>query len=177
MKLLLTLKEQDIDPSAASVNPTDFSHRRAARAVVSNDQGEIGLLKVGNHNYHKLPGGGVEAGEDMQKALRRELLEEIGYEATVTAEVGEIVEYRDKWSLKQTSNCYLAKQIGQQQPPAFTEKELDDGFEIVWAPSIDGAIVLLEQDEPANYDGQFIKRRDLAFLEAAKLLVDRPKLP
>jgi 8-oxo-dGTP diphosphatase len=173
MKLLLTLKEHDIDASAVHVDPTNLSLRQAARAVVINSQGEVALLKANRHSYHKLPGGGVEDGEDMQQALHRELLEEIGCRANIITEVGKIIEYRDKWDLRQTSNCYLAKQLGQQQPPAFTAEELNDGFEVVWAPSIDDAIALLEQDEPKNYDGRFIKQRDLTFLKAAKRVISK----
>lgn len=37
--------------------------------------------------------------------------------------------------------------------------------------NIDDATTLLEQDEPTNYAGKFIWRRDLALLKVAKSLV------
>jgi 8-oxo-dGTP diphosphatase len=171
MRAILTLREQDITPGSPLVETADFKHRRAARAVVLDEQGKVALLKVNRHNYHKLPGGGVEEGEDLATALERELLEEIGCSAEVSTEIGEIVEYRDRWSLKQTSYCYLAKQLGAQQAPSLTDEEAEEGFEPIWAHTIDEAISLLERDEPDNYDGQFIKRRDVVFLKAARQLV------
>lgn len=171
MKSPLILHESDILPGTENLDPSDFFERQAARAVVLNELGQVALLKVGDHNHHKLPGGGVEDGEDMRRALERELLEEIGCEAEVVAEVGEVVEYRDQWKMKQISYCYLAKQVGEQQATSFTQEELDDGFEVIWAANIDEAISLLERDDPVNYDGRFIKPRDLAFLMAAKRLL------
>ena len=170
MKQLLVLHTSDAFPDIEDNDPSGFSHRQAARAIVTNRQGQVALLNVTKHGYHKLPGGGVEAGEDMMLALQRELVEEIGCKAEVTGEVGKIIEYRDKWTMKQTSHCYLATQIGEQSSPAFTEEELNDGFEVVWADTIDEAIALLESDMPTDYQGKFIQRRDSKFLETAKAL-------
>jgi 8-oxo-dGTP diphosphatase len=171
MKLLLTMTEKDIHPKSDIVKSANYKTRRAARAVVKNSRNQVALLKVGSHNYHKLPGGGVEKGEDLAVALERELLEEIGCKADVAAEVGKIVEYRDRWGLEQTSYCYLAAQVGSQQPTAFTDEERAEGFKVVWADTIDAAIYLLEQDHPDNYDGLFIQLRDLTFLRVAKQLL------
>jgi len=167
MERLLTIHEAGIYPGKENISSKDFKERSAARAVVLNDKNQVALLKAATYNYHKLPGGGVESGEDMRLALKRELLEEIGCAANVIAEVGEIIEYRDKWKLKQTSHCYLAKQVGKQKAPSFTQSEIDEGFEIVWADNIKSAIDLLEHDQPQNYDGLFIQQRDLALLRAA----------
>ncbi len=54
--------------------------------------------------------------------------------------------------------------------PAATMKpgELAEGMFEVKAKSIDDAIDLLSQDKPNNLEGQFIQKRDLAFLKAAK---------
>ncbi len=168
MRNILTINEQDITPEAPAIDTSNFRKREAARAVVSDNAGKVALLRVGLYDYHKLPGGGVDEGEDIPTALERELLEEIGCSAEVTGEVGEIVEYRDQFELVQTSYCFIAKQVGKKGEPDFTDKELREQFSIVWAEDIDRAISLLEQDEPTNYEGKFIKVRDLALLQAAK---------
>jgi len=170
MKHLLTIHESDIFPEKENLLSENFRTRHAARAIVFNDAGEVALLKAAAYSYHKLPGGGVEANEDMELALERELLEEIGCQADVTREIGEIIEFRDKWQMKQISHCYLANQVGKQQAPQFTQSEIEEGFEIVWAPNLSAAIKLLEQDQPQNYDGLFIQRRDITFLKAAQEL-------
>ena len=107
----------------------------------------------------------------LELALERELLEEIGCHADVTREIGEIIEFRDKWQMKQISHCYLANQAGKQQASQFTQSEIEEGFEVVWASNLSAAIKLLEQDQPQNYDGLFIQRRDITFLKAAKELI------
>jgi 8-oxo-dGTP diphosphatase len=168
MKNLLTIREQDIVPDAPVVDTANFRKREASRAVVSDSDGKVALLRVGLYDYHKLPGGGIDEGEDIPTALERELLEEIGCKAEVTGEVGEIVEYRDQFELVQTSYCFTATLVGEKGDPDFTEKELREQFSIVWADDIDGAIALLEQDVPTNYEGKFIKVRDMALLNAAK---------
>jgi 8-oxo-dGTP diphosphatase len=167
----LTIHEADIYPERQDLDPKDFRERNAARAVVLDGENRVALLHATTYNYHKLPGGGVEDGEDMALALQRELVEEIGCEADVVADVGEIIEYRDEWGLRQTSHCYLARQKGVKRPPSFTQSEIDEGFEIVWAHDIAAAISLLEQDLPQNYDGLFIQRRDLTLLRAAQALL------
>lgn len=170
MKLLLEIKEQDIKPEAPITDISLFDTREASRAIVLDDKGGVFLLKVGKHDYHKLPGGGIDEGEDIRSALARELMEEIGCVAEIIDEVGMIIEYRDEFKLKQTSYCFLAKQTGIQVPATLEEGEIEEGLYEVKAKSIDEAIALLESDAPNNYEGLFIKLRDITLLKAAKRL-------
>ena len=169
MRVICEIKSSDIMPGSVNKDPSAFAHRRASRAIVTNHKGEVALLYVGKYGYHKLPGGGIEHGEDIEQALERELLEEIGCAAEIIDEVGEIIEYRDEWDQKQTSYCYRAKQVGEAHPPMFTEKELSNGFEIVWAPNLTAARTILAHDTSrvTDYGARFITARDHAFLQAA----------
>jgi 8-oxo-dGTP diphosphatase len=171
MKNILIIREQDITPNAPAVDESNFSKREAARAVVLDEAGKVALLRVGLYDFYKLPGGGIDDGEDIPTALERELLEEIGCRAEVIHEVGEIVEYRDQFKVIQISYCFVARQVGEKGEPDFTEKEHSEQFSIVWAENIDTAIELLEQGNPANYEGKFIIVRDTALLKAAKEIV------
>ncbi len=170
MKNLLTIKEQDIVPSSPVVDTSAFRKRGASRAVLLDGNGQVYLLNVSKHGYHKLPGGGIDEGEDIKQAMERELMEEVGCKAEIIAELGTVVEYRnyDDGGLEQTSYCYLAKQVGEQVASALEKGELAEGMFEVKATGIDDAIALLSQDKPDNLEGQFIQKRDLAFLQAAK---------
>lgn len=172
MNLITTIRDSDIFEGAVDDDPKDFRIRTAARAIVLDDQGQVALLNVSNHGYFKLPGGGIEEGEDALTALARELLEEIGCEAEVTGEVGETVQYLNESQLKQTSYCYIANQVGQKNDPHFEQGELDDGFKIYWAKDIDEAIELLTASKPDDYKGKSIAKRDLALLIAAKKIIN-----
>lgn len=163
MKKLLVLG----DPNDAP----DLKERFAARAVLLNENGEVHLMLVSKHRYHKLPGGGIDNGESIDRALHRELMEEVGCRAEIIAELGIIEEFRsydDNDMLHQISYCYLAKQVGDQQESALEEDEIEEGLQHVLAPSLEVAISMLENDEPNNKEGEFIRQRDLAFLIAAK---------
>jgi len=167
MKLLKVIKHSELLPPCQSEDGGDIEIRNAARAVVFDDENKIAILHVSKHGYHKLPGGGVEDGEDMAKALEREMKEEIGSQIEVTGQVGRIIEHKDAQNLKQESFCWLADLVGEKGQPDFTEKELGDGFEVMWV-SLDEAIEIIKNDKPDNYDGKFIVIRDLCFLEEVK---------
>lgn len=160
MDLLLEIKNDKL-----SINPK--THREAARAVLFDDDNLIPLLFVSKYNYHKLPGGGIDKGEKQSEALIRECLEEIGCTIHITGELGKIVEHRTKYDMKQTSYCYYGDIVSKQGPPNFTEKEIKEGFEVVWM-TLDDAITQIEKDVPINYEGSFIKERDLTFLKKMK---------
>ena len=143
-----------------------FSLRRAARAVVRDAQGRVALLHVSKCSYYKLPGGGLEGDEDVARALARECREEIGCELSVGAAIGEIVEYRAKFRLKQISYCYHATVVGEKRSPDFTPSEIEEGFAIIWVPA-EEAVRLVAESTPTDYHGSFIVERDAAFLRAA----------
>jgi len=164
MKLLRFIKDKELPADESTLEI-----REASRAILFDEHRSIPILFASNHNFHKLPGGGIETGESRTVSLVREVMEEVGSEIEVTGEVGEIIEYRSQFNLKQTSYCYLGK-ITSKGTPSFTEEELSDGFKLEWL-SIDEAISKVMNDHPTDYEGPFIQERDLLFLETAKQML------
>ena len=147
-----------------------YRPRSAARGVVFDENNNVAILLVSNHNYYKLPGGGIEESEDKIEAFRRECVEEIGSDVEVIKELGPIVEYRSESSLIQTSYCYVGKVVGERKASAFTEHELSQGFEKPLWVTFDEALKLVSNSEPNNYSGRFIKERDTFVLNTVKQL-------
>jgi len=171
MKLLKTFTEKDLGISNAGIDKNiKYQKRQAARAVVIDNENNTALLFDAKHNHHKIPGGGVDAGETIEEALHREVKEEAGCEIKIIKEVGQTVEYRNQINLKQTSYCWLAKVKGKKFAPKFEAAELANGFKLEWI-KLDKAIKIFKQDKPQKYFGFFMCQRDLLFfLEANKIL-------
>jgi ADP-ribose pyrophosphatase YjhB (NUDIX family) len=132
---------------------------------------KIALLHVTKLHYHKLPGGGIEQGESIEDALQRELSEEIGCSVKNVRELGIVEEFRNKFSLRQLSYCFLADLAGEKGTPHLEQDEIADGFETVWL-SIEDAIGTLENEAGVeDYEGKFIRLRDVSLLKQAVQLL------
>jgi 8-oxo-dGTP pyrophosphatase MutT (NUDIX family) len=166
MRLLRTLNPDNLPPAALET----LKLRQAARAIVFDDQQNIALLHVEKGGYYKLPGGGVEDGEDLIAALKRECLEELGCRVAVERELGFIIEYRGTHNLKQESYGCIAQLVGTKGIPSFTKKERADGFTVVRVP-LYRAIDLVSQANIEDDQGRFIVPRELVFLREAEALL------
>ena len=172
MNNLLTITLADFDPTSTKLAEKDYKLREAARAVLLDSNSEVYLMHVTKHGYHKLPGGGIDSGESKEKALARELKEEVGCSAIIEQEVGQITEYRPFYGQqKQLSYCYIARQIGELEEPQLEQGELDEGMVQIKVKDVQHAISLLMHDEPKNLEGKYIQKRDLEFLRYAQRLL------
>lgn len=159
---ILTIKDTDFEPSYVMGDIYSYITRIAARGILKKGE-NIALLNVTNLNFYKLPGGGVEQGETIEQAFKREIMEEVGCDCEISAKLGEIIEYRDGFKLKQTSHVFvseLKREIGE---PHLMPDEIAEGFEVMWVTPIE-AIRLLESSIPTDYEGKFIIKRDLAII-------------
>lgn len=172
MNTILTIEQRDFDPNAIVGDRNTYMHRQAARAVVTDDEGAIAIMHAAKSGYYKLPGGGVNEGEEILDALHREMAEEIGCKVNVTGEIGIVQEYRDTVPMTQTSYVYTAVVDSEKGQSEFTEKELNEGFEVIWVENINRAIELIESDpDPGDEHGRaFMHTRDAAILRVAKAL-------
>jgi 8-oxo-dGTP diphosphatase len=65
--------------------------RSGVYAVIENDDKQIAVIETKTGYF--LPGGGMDPGETEAEALKREIREEIGYQVSVLANIGETIEY------------------------------------------------------------------------------------
>ena len=169
MDILKTIKDEDIGSNTQA--PEVYKERKASRAIVYDTDKNVALLHASKKSYHKLPGGGIEEEEDIHEALRRETLEEIGCDVTNIRNLGIIEEYRNDFLLHQVSYCFIADLLGEKGANHLEEDEIADGFEPVWLP-LQSAIEILEgESSVGDYEGKFIRLRDLTFLKEARNLL------
>src|SRR5437867_6182261 len=71
------------DPSAVTIDQL----RVAVSAIIWDDRGRLLLQQRGDNGYLGFPGGGVEPGESVSAAIKREVHEETGY----TVETGRVI--------------------------------------------------------------------------------------
>ncbi|CAF9935136.1 hypothetical protein IMSHALPRED_010120 [Imshaugia aleurites] len=140
-----------------------YVDRHAVRIITKSDKDEIVIIYAKKGNYYKLPGGGVEKGEDHRIAGEREAMEETGCKVALDRDCFAVTE---EWrnDLHQTSYCYAARLVEHTGATELTEDELVDGLQHEWI-SIRAAIEKMKATQPTSELGRFIRERDLSFVE------------
>jgi 8-oxo-dGTP diphosphatase len=143
-----------------------YTERRAVRVVTFNTAGEIAIIYAKRDNYYKLPGGGIDPGEDHVVAVEREMQEETGALIKVRDAgcIATTEEYRN--DLHQISYCYSADLVNDAGAPNLTEDEIQDKLQHQWLP-VEEAKKLMAAAEPTSKLGQYIKERDIYLLDEA----------
>ena len=92
-------------------------HRQIVRAIVVDDAGQYYFVRVrrddlfGKATLIETSGGGVEAGEDLQTAIRRELQEELGAEVEVLCKLGVVSDYYNLIHRHNINHYFLCRVI------------------------------------------------------------------
>lgn len=146
--------------------------RLAARAVVRNRAGLIGVTYIRKFDLYNLPGGGVEDGESPEDTVRREVREEAGCTCASVTPLGIVFENRGSQNFVQQS-WYFAVEAGEDNlPMELTEKERANGTEIQWH-TLETAIRLISGQDVTMDSRKFVRARDLAALEAYRMHYDK----
>ena len=172
MKLLTEISDATLGIGPAESLGAPYKLRKAARAILLNDEGLIALQNLTNRGFHMLPGGGFDPGETPAEACRREVLEEVGCESEIVDEVGVAIEYREQYELIHINYCFLMKIAGQVKEPQLQPDEIEEGMETTWVTP-EEALELLNADspDPKYYEGKFIVEREKVYVaEAINLL-------
>ncbi|ELR06205.1 hypothetical protein GMDG_07860 [Pseudogymnoascus destructans 20631-21] len=123
----------------------------AARVIAFNAARKVAIVYTKRERYYKLPGGGIDSGEQHEMAALREMQEE----------TGGIVKIRKNFGC-----CYVADVVDDSGSPSLTEDEVNDGLGHLWL-SVDEAKTKMAGAEPRSELGLYIKERDIYLLGEA----------
>lgn len=176
METIAYLDQHELGFFDESDQPLTFE-RKAARAVLRNADNQVAVMYFTSTGSYKLPGGGVDDGEEPRLTLDREVQEEAGYSISNVKELGIVEENRYSNSMHQISYCYTAD-IVDFVGTALTEEEASQGMELRWVNTIDEAISAIESghvtDEEGSVTGlEMMKTRDIAILRAAQAQITK----
>lgn len=149
--------------------------RKIVRAIVFDDQENYYFVRAkrdddfGKATLIETSGGGVEGGEDLETALKRELKEELGAEVEIMHKIGIVSDYYNLIHRHNINNYYLCKitSFGEKH---LTRDEIED-FHL-------STLRLSYRDAEKEYQkcaetkiGKLIADRELPVLRRAKVLL------
>ena len=95
--------------------PFDYTDhdRNIVRAIVYDDEGYFYFVRADRDDIFakavviETSGGGVENGEDLSEAIKRELIEELGAEVEVITKIGVVSDYYNLIHRHNVNNYFL----------------------------------------------------------------------
>lgn len=136
-------EKANIREFGARLDGIDYVDCPGVYAVIENNRKQIAVIV--NNNIYFLPGGGVEPGETDVEALRREILEEIGYQVLTAAEIGETIEYIEAYTdgkYYRVRGRFYKAQIG-----AKIGEGVEQNHRLVWLRPKDALKLLLRKSQ------------------------------
>ena len=150
--------------------------REIVRAIVFDEDGYFYFVRVdrdddfGRAIYIETAGGGVERGEDLNRAITRELKEELGAEVDVICKIGVVSDYYNLIHRHNINNYYLCKikSIGEKH---LTEDEINEYHLSTIKLSYNEAVERYEECRSTPI-GRIVCNRELPILRKAKEFLD-----
>ena len=153
--------------------------RNIVRAIVYDDDGYFYFVRAdrdddfGKAKVIETSGGGVEAGEDLNKAIKRELCEELGAEVEVICKIGVVDDYYNLIHRHNINNFYLcrATSFGDK---SLTQDEIDYFHLSTLRLTYAEALTEYEKNLDSRL-GRIIRNRELPILLRAKEILEEMK--
>ena len=161
MKKIAELTDEKL---LGQMGETHSAPRYKVRAILRNSYGKYAVIYEDSTGLYSLPGGGVESGEDILTALKREMLEETGCTCDVIYELGYIYENRAYCDLQQYSYFFTVTTTGPSMTPTFTSEEINAGTKLMWC-TLEEMVSLIENGKPNTNQQIYLKARDTAVLK------------
>lgn len=173
MKLLASLKDDEFINNGIDVT------RNIVRAIVLDENDNIALHHLfgvmgdafGLRDYYETPGGGVDEGETFKEAIKRECLEELGYEIEIISEIGEVDDYYNALRRKNLNHYYLCRRIGKKHPTNFISEGDRLIEKTVWV-SFNEAKALYDAHKLSPLSRLVYNREYVVLLEAESIVKD-----
>ena len=137
--------------------------RITARAIVKNQDGEYAVMYADKFKLHSLPGGGVEDGEDVLTALRREVYEETGCDCDEIQELGIVSENRASLDYTQINHYFVVSTNHTSRENHLTESEQANCTVVKWV-TFEEAVRLINEQEFERVQAKYLKARDVVAL-------------
>ena len=150
--------------------------RMIARAVVTDDEGYFYFVRAerddefGKATLIETSGGGVEDGEELCAAIRRELREELGAEVDIICKIGVVSDYYNLIGRHNVNNYFLCRtrSFGRKN---LTPDEIDSFHLSTLRLRYDDALKEYERCACTRL-GRLIAARELPVLRRARELID-----
>jgi 8-oxo-dGTP pyrophosphatase MutT (NUDIX family) len=151
--------------------------RHIVRAIVYDDEGYFYFVRAdrdddfGRAKVIETSGGGVEQGEDLNKAIKRELKEELGADVQVICKLGVVSDYYNLIHRHNINNFFLCRAL------SFGERHLtDDEINYFHLSTLkltfDEAMQEYENNRGSML-GRIIANREMPILLYAKEIIDK----
>ena len=148
------------DPDAPPAN----SIVPSVNVAVTNDAGEVLLIRRSDNDNWALPGGAVDLGESLTQAAVRETLEESGIECEVTGvsgiytDPGHILLYTSNGEARQEFSIVLTARATGGQPTPSSETS-----QVLWVPQAELASYQMDQSMRLRVQ-HYLEHRDRPYI-------------
>ena len=153
--------------------------RSIVRAIVVDDDGYFYFVRAdrdddfGRAVIIETAGGGVEVGEDLDEAIKRELNEELGAQVEVICKIGVVSDYYNLIHRHNINNFYLCRAVSFGEK-MLTEDEINYFHLSTLKLTYDEAIQEYAKNRESML-GRIVANRELPILIRAKEILDQLK--